>query len=85
MVAGPVAITLANGLSLNGQAGEDAHPGWLRVNLAAGGVTVNSNAALAGDVLAPAGTVAVNGSLNGYVLADRIVVNSSGRLFRTTP
>ena len=57
-----------------------AHTGWLRLNVAAGGVTVNSRGMLAGHVLAPAGTVTINAWTFGSIAADRLIVNASGRL-----
>ena len=57
-----------------------AHTGWLRLNVAAGGVTREQPGMLAGHVLAPAGTVTINAWTFGSIAADRLIVNSSGRL-----
>jgi hypothetical protein len=35
---------------------------------------------LTGSVIAPSGTVIVNGTLNGGVIADRLIVNGNGTL-----
>ncbi len=81
-LAGPVLLTMANGLSVGGGIGNSAHPQWLTLQIATGGVTLNSGARLDGVVLAPAGTVTINGNarLNGRVESDRLVINSGGVL-----
>ena len=57
-----------------------SHVAWLRLNVAAGGVTVSSQGQLAGLVRAPAGQVTINAPTFGAIAADRLIVNSSGRL-----
>jgi hypothetical protein len=81
-VVGPVVINLASGVSLNGSLGNSAHPEWVALNVAAGGVTLNSNVSLHGYVTAPNGTVTINGNsvLRGGVVADRLTINSNGLL-----
>lgn len=81
-VAGPVIVTLANGVSLNGSAGAEGHPEWFTLFVASGGVTLNGNATLHGHVVAPAGAVVINGGaeLVGSIAADRLTINGSGRL-----
>jgi rhamnogalacturonan endolyase len=82
-VVGPVIVTLANGMNVNGGAvGATDHPEWLTLNVSAGGVTLNSGAGVFGYVSAPAGTVNVNGNclLEGGLAADRLTVNSNGML-----
>ena len=79
-VVGPVIVTVANSVTINGTAGASGSPGLLRLEVASGGVTVNSNAVLNGSVIAPSGTVIVNGTLNGSVIADRLIVNGNGIL-----
>lgn len=82
-VVGPVELTLAGALMLNGtRVGDPAHPDWLRLNIAAGGVTLNGQVVLHAFVTAPAGTVTINGGtrLTGGVTADRLVVNGNGLL-----
>jgi len=79
-LAGPVVLTLANGVSFNGQIGTTAIPLWLTLNVASGGVTLNSGSALYGVVRAPNGMVIVNNSavLQGALYADGLTVNSGG-------
>jgi hypothetical protein len=86
-IVGPVILTLASGVSFNASAGDAAHPEWLTLRLAAGGVTLNSSVTLDALVLVPAGTITVNGNarLIGRVECDRLVINSSGVLQETAP
>lgn len=79
-VVGPVVINLAAGVTANASIGASAHPGWLDLNVAAGGVTLNGGASLHGFVTAPMGTVMINGALTGGVAADRLTVNGGGLL-----
>jgi|GEM_PF-852855 len=82
VVLGPVVINLANGAALNGDVGEPAHPEWLELNIASGGLTLNGNVVFDGYVTAPAGTVTINGNtaLSGGVVADKLVINGNGAL-----
>ena len=57
-----------------------AHPEWLALNFATGGLTVNGGAAVHAAVLAPTGAVMVNGTLNGSVAADRLTLNGGAVL-----
>ncbi|HWA24514.1 MAG TPA: Ig-like domain-containing protein, partial [Lacunisphaera sp.] len=81
-IVGPVVLTLANGTSFNASLGNVAHPEWLEVRVASGGITLNGNVACYGSIIAPAGTVIVNGStqLAGHVVADRFTINGNGAL-----
>jgi hypothetical protein len=81
-IVGPVTLTLANGLTLVGDAGDSAHPEWLTLRVASGGVTLNGGVDLAGDVIAPNGTVTLNGNttLKGHVTADRLILNGNSLL-----
>ncbi|HEU5078828.1 MAG TPA: chitobiase/beta-hexosaminidase C-terminal domain-containing protein [Opitutaceae bacterium] len=81
-IAGPVILTIANGVSLNGTVGAAAQPKLLTLKIASGGVTLNSGAALSGVVLAPTGTITLNGpaQLIGRIACDRLVLNSGSTL-----
>jgi hypothetical protein len=79
-VIGPVIVIVGNGMSVNASIGNSAYPSWLQLRVASGGVTLNSNGVLFGSVTAPSGTVTINSLLTGNVMADRLVVNSSGVL-----
>jgi rhamnogalacturonan endolyase len=80
LVVGPVVVTLANGVTLNASAGNPAHPEWLALRVASGGLTLNSGVTLSGFVTAPSGTVMLNGTLNGRAVSDRLTINSGGAL-----
>ena len=79
-IVGPVVLTVANGVSLNGSVGTAGHPEWLTFQIAQGGLTLNSNVAVSGTVLAPNGTVTVNSgaSITGALAADRLAMNGGG-------
>jgi endo-1,4-beta-xylanase len=79
-VVGPVIVNVANTVLVNGTAvaGASAHVDWLMLNIAAGGLTINGLATVNGAVVAPTGTVIVNGRLKGSVIADRLTINGNG-------
>jgi hypothetical protein len=81
-IAGPVVVTVANAVSFNASAGTAAHPSWLTLRVANGGVTLNGGATLDATVLAPVGTVTLNSNtrLTGRVECDRLAINSGGAL-----
>jgi endo-1,4-beta-xylanase len=79
-VAGPVILTLASGVTLNAAAGTSAHPEWLSLAIASGGLTLNGGAALSAFVTAPSGHVMLNGTLSGRLACDRLTINGSGVL-----
>ncbi len=80
LVTGPVIINLANGVSWSGTAGSPAHPEWLEVNIAAGGVSLMS--AFNGKVVAPNGTISINGrtTLTGSIVSNGLTINRGGEL-----
>jgi hypothetical protein len=87
-VVGPVVIRLAGGLTINGsEIGASDHPDWLVLQLAQGGVTLNRGSTLYGEVVAPAGTVTINGNatLNGRISADRLTLDGHALLNEAIP
>ncbi|HTT57235.1 MAG TPA: ExeM/NucH family extracellular endonuclease [Opitutaceae bacterium] len=86
-VAGPVILTLAGGVTVNGTVGVSTHAEWLLLRIASGGLTLNGGVVFHGDVVAPAGTVIINGNstLHGEVVADRLTVNGNGVLTEEFP
>jgi hypothetical protein len=72
-----VTLVLANGMGWNSGAASSASPAWLTVNVAAGSVTLNSNATFYGTLRAPASAVTLNSNarLYGAVIADRLALN----------
>jgi RHS repeat-associated protein len=81
-IVGPVVLTLNTGMNLNSSIGTAANPLWLRLNIAAGGLTLNGSSSLYGIVQAPSGTVTLNGNtlLQGSITCDRFTLNSGGLL-----
>lgn len=79
-VVGPVIVNVGGAASLDGRAGAPAHPEWLALNLASGGLTISGGATLDGSVLAPSSAVMVNGTIEGAVQADRLTINGGGTL-----
>lgn len=81
VLVGPVVLNLAHGGSLNSSANASGSPAWLALNITDGGLTLNG-AEFAGYVVAPAGTVTLNGgaTLAGEIVADRLVINSNSTL-----
>lgn len=80
-VVGPVELLVAGDVVLHGAAGSAEHPGWLRLSVAHGGVTLDGGALWA-QVRAPDGAVVINGggSLTGGLACDRLRVNAGGKL-----
>jgi len=79
-IIGPVTMTLASGFNGNGAIGASNNPAWLQLQLANGGFTLNGGCALYGQVLAPNGTVIVNGNskLVGTSISDQFILNGGG-------
>jgi fibronectin type 3 domain-containing protein len=86
-IVGPVTLTLANGATIAGTAGDAAHPEWLELRISSGGVTLNAGATLRAIVSAPSGAVTLNDSamLVGRVAADRFTLNTNGLLDEVVP
>ncbi|MGE0444161.1 MAG: Ig-like domain-containing protein, partial [Vicinamibacterales bacterium] len=81
-MVGPVVITLQNQAAFNGNVGASAHPEWLTLRIANGGLQLNNSISVYGYVEAPNGEVTVNGGtrLVGGLAADKLTVNSNGTL-----
>ncbi len=81
LIVGPVILNVANTVTFNSGMGGPAHPEWLTLNIASGGLTLNSNVTFNGNVVAPNGTVTINNStLNGEITADRLTINGNSVL-----
>jgi hypothetical protein len=79
-IVGPVIVNVRFGVTINGTVDASGNPPWLALNVSSSGLTVNSGATFSGAVVTPTGTVIVNGTLTGSVVADRLVVNGAGRM-----
>jgi hypothetical protein len=82
IVLGPVVINVANGFTANGTAGTSTNPAWLKLNVVAGGFTLNGGCNIYGYVNAPGGTVIINGAtkLVGGCISAGLTVNANGLL-----
>jgi len=82
ILLGPVVINVANGFTANGTAGTSANPAWLKLNIVAGGFTLNGGCNIYGYVNAPGGTVIINGAtkLVGGCISAGLTVNATGLL-----
>lgn len=81
-VVGPVQVVLRQAYTANGELGDVQHPEWLTISVSGGGMTLNGLAKYFGGIVAPAGTVTLNGGsiLEGAVIADRLVINGNAVL-----
>ena len=86
-IAGPIILTVASDVTVNGNFGVKAHPEWLMLQVAQGGLTLNGDVAFYGYVTAPNGPVIINGdsTLHGEVAADRLTINGDGLLTEVLP
>lgn len=81
-VVGPVIINLPGGIILNGATGSAAHPEWLTLRIATGGLTISGTNIVHATVIAPNGTVTLNNAatLDGTVTSDRLTLNGTSLL-----
>ena len=79
-IVGPVILTVANGFTANGTVGASNNPAWLQLQVASGGFTLNGGCTVYGLVLAPDGTVIINGNatLVGTLTSDQFILNGGG-------
>ncbi|GAB1488059.1 hypothetical protein MASR2M8_05020 [Opitutaceae bacterium] len=84
---GPVIITVKNSLVSNGTMGSASNPDWLTLNISNGGFTLNSGNGFYGCVIAPNGTVIINGNTQfvGGIISDRLTVNGGASLLQVAP
>lgn len=87
LVAGPVVINVANGISASSTMGAPANPAWLTLNIRSGGLTLDRGARFFGQVSAPGGPVIIssNAQLVGGLTADRLTVDTGGLLRLESP
>ena len=67
--------------------GSAAHPEWLELRIAGGGLSLASNVTVHAIVVAPAGTITLNGNatLVGRIMADRLIINGNALLEEAPP
>ena len=82
-IVGPVLLVLGNGFSVNGaMIGNSGNPGWLTLNVAAGGLTLNNGANIYGYVTIADGVLAINGNtfIVGGVATNQLMIKNNGKL-----
>lgn len=86
-LVGPVVLTVAEGVTLNGAAGSAAHPDWLVLRISTGGATLNGPAIVHGNVLAPSSTVTIagNATVQGRIVADTLELHNGALLKDPAP
>ncbi len=86
-VVGPVVVTLIGDLSASATMGSAAHPEWLKLRLANGGLTIAGQRIVYALLEAPNGTLTMNGGSQfiGTVASDRLTVNGSAILRVLSP
>jgi hypothetical protein len=78
-IVGSVALTVAEGIVIAGNAGDAAQPQKLVLRLASGDFVLSGNATVAAHVIAPTGTVNIGaGKLTGAITADNVAIGGSG-------
>ena len=84
IVRGSVTVNLLNQINLNSNCkmGNSLNPVALALNIARGGLTLNSNAEFYGVVTAPTGIFSINGNskFTGLVICDRATLNANSLL-----
>ena len=84
IVRGSVTINLLNQINLNSNCkmGDMLNPVALALNVARGGLTLNSNSEFYGVVIAPTGTFSINSNskFTGLVICDRATLNANSLL-----
>lgn len=77
-LVGPVIINVANSVNANCNWGVNGCSSWLTVQLPSGGFTLNSGVTIYGSIIAPNGTVIVNGSsyIVGSSISQSFILNS---------
>src|SRR5262249_3056766 len=77
-VVGPVILTLANGVTINNAVGSAAHPEWLTLRIANGGLS-SGKKVINASVVAPNGAVILSGSatLRGTVISDSLTMTGN--------
>ncbi|HEY8995378.1 MAG TPA: MBG domain-containing protein, partial [Lacunisphaera sp.] len=80
-IVGPVIITVAGDVVINGPAGSAANPQWLTLRIATGGLT-SGGGTIHGRVIAPNGAVSLSDSatLHGSVISDQLTLDNTSAL-----
>jgi hypothetical protein len=81
-IVGPVVLNVRETVMFNSADAATHDPAWLTVRIHTGGLTLNGNSNLNGEVVTPTGTVTLNGSsvIQGSVTADKLIINKQAAL-----
>lgn len=81
-IAGPVVVTLASNLNIDGVIGDLTHPEWLKLRLAGGDVVLGNAATLSADLLAPQGrlTLKMKSQFIGTFAVDDLEVSENAQV-----
>ena len=81
-IVGPVVLNVRETVMFNSADAATHNPAWLTVQIHTGGLTLNGNSNLNGEVVTPTGTVTLNGSsvIQGSVTADKLIINKQAAL-----
>lgn len=81
-ILGPVIVTVAANVTINGGSGSVVHPEWFVLNVASGALNINGNISLYAFVTAPSSSVTLNGSsqLIGGLVASQLLLNGNSLL-----
>jgi len=79
-VVGPVRVVLPGAPTLSGTVGNVLQPSWLRIEQAAGSLTLSGSVVIYGEIFAPAGTVTVGNNCRvlGRIYANGFSLSSLG-------
>ncbi|HUG12079.1 MAG TPA: Ig-like domain-containing protein [Opitutaceae bacterium] len=86
-IAGPVRLTVANGVTNQGNVGNVDYPRWLDLRIAAGDLTLKDAAVLHSVVRIPQGAVSIDEDsiLQGEIIADQLILKEGGYLSQPLP
>lgn len=86
-VVGPVLLTVAKSVVMNGLVGSSEHPEWLDLRVSSGRVTTSGASKIYGSITVPDDVVTLNGaaSVIGSIIADRLVLNGTSEVSEPTP
>jgi hypothetical protein len=85
-ILGPVVITVGSQVTFNADAGSSGHPEWMTLKIHTGGLTLSGNSDFYGTVIAPSGSLILNGNstLTGGLAVDMLTLNGNKSVLKIT-